>query len=289
MGAQFWVIQTLNALSLGALLFLVAAGLSMILGLMRIVNVAHGSLYMLGAYLALELLRELHSELAAIVLAALAVGVLGALLQRTLIERVQGDGLRQFVLTFGCVLVVSDFALIVWHGTPATLPTPAALAGSIAVAGARYPIYRLFVIGVGLTLALLLDVAQARTRLGAMVRAGADDLEMLSCMAVNVRLLFILVFALGAAIAGLGGALGCVFLGVYPGVDLEIAMLGFVVVIVGGLGSIRGTLVASLLVGLIDNFSKALVPEVSSFSIFLLMVVVLAWRPTGLFGKRQLA
>ena len=290
MGIEFWATQTLNALSLGALLFLVAAGLSMILGLMRIVNVAHGSLYMLGAYVALETLRLVHSEAVAILAACVVVCALGAAMQRTLVERVEGDGLRQFLLTFGCVLVISDFALIVWHGVPASLPTPALLRGTVRLLpDIRYPVYRLFVIGTGLLLALALDLLQSRTHLGALIRAGADDLEMLTCMAVDVRRLFVAVFALGAAVAALGGALGCVFLGVYPGVDIEIAMLGFVVVIVGGLGSIRGTLAASLLVGLIDNLSKAIVPEISQFSIFLLLVVVLAVRPAGLFGRRTLA
>jgi branched-chain amino acid transport system permease protein len=279
----------LNALSLGALLFLVAAGLSMILGLMRIVNVAHGSFYMLGAYLALEFLRLLKNETAAILLAGLVVCALGALLQRSLIERVAGDNLRQFLLTFGCVLVISDFSIIAWQGAPAILPTPALLQGNAKLAGIDYPIFRLFVIGAGLALALVLDFVQSRTPVGALIRAGADDLEMLSCMGVNVRRLFVAVFAFGAGIAALGGALGCVFLGVYPGVDIEIAMLGFVVVIVGGLGSIRGTLVASLMVGLIDNISKAILPEVSLFSIFLLMVLVLALRPSGLFGRRALS
>jgi branched-chain amino acid transport system permease protein len=286
---EFWVIQMLNALSLGALLFLVAAGLSMILGLMRIVNVAHGSFYMLGAYLALEFLRLLKNETAAILLAGLVVCALGALLQRSLIERVAGDNLRQFLLTFGCVLVISDFSIIAWQGAPAILPTPALLQGNAKLAGIDYPIFRLFVIGAGLALALVLDFVQSRTPVGALIRAGADDLEMLSCMGVNVRRLFVAVFAFGAGIAALGGALGCVFLGVYPGVDIEIAMLGFVVVIVGGLGSIRGTLVASLMVGLIDNISKAILPEVSLFSIFLLMVLVLALRPSGLFGRRALS
>jgi branched-chain amino acid transport system permease protein len=289
MGVAFWEAQILNALSLGALLFLIAAGLSMIFGLMRIINVAHGSFYMLGTYVTLELLRLLHNQFLASLLAAALMGVLGAALQRLLIERVRTDSLRQILLTFGFLLVVSDFSLIIWHGTPAILPTPAFLAGSVHLAASNYPLYRLFVIAVGLLLAFALDWMQTHTRLGAMIRAGADDLEMLSCMSINVRWLFIWVFALGTALAGVGGALGGVFLGVYPGVDLEIGILAFVVVIVGGLGSIRGTLAASMLVGFIDNLSKALLPEISMFAIFLLMVVVLAVRPTGLFGRRSIA
>jgi branched-chain amino acid transport system permease protein len=286
---NFWIIQILNALSLGTLLFLVAAGLSMIFGLMRIVNVAHGSFYMLGAYIALEALRVVHNQLVAALIAGITMGVLGALLQSTLIARLKNDSLRQILLTFGFLLVVGDFALIVWHGTSAILPPPPELAGSVRIAGTSYPVYRLFVIVAGVLLAAVLDWLESRTRLGAMVRAGVDDLEMLSCMGINVRRLFVAVFALGTAIAGLGGAIGGAFLGVHPGVDLEIGILAFVVVIVGGLGNVRGTLVASLLIGLIDNLSKALVPEISMFAIYLLMVVVILVRPAGLFGRRSLA
>jgi branched-chain amino acid transport system permease protein len=289
MNASFWALQALNALSLGSLLFLVAAGLSMIFGLMRIVNVAHGTFYLLGAYAAFEALKQIGNQALAVALAVIAMAVLGAVLQRALIERLKGDTLRQILMTFGILLVFSDFALIAWRGTPVLLPTPNWLEGGIAIGTRNFPVYRLFVILVGAALAIVLDMMQRRTRLGAMIRAGADDLEMLTCMGIDVRRLFIIVFALGAALAGLGGALGGVFLGVYPGIDLEIGILAFVVVIVGGLGSVRGTFAASLLVGLIDNLAKAFLPEISLFAIFLLMVVVIALRPSGLFGRRQLA
>jgi branched-chain amino acid transport system permease protein len=286
---NFWTAQLLNALSFGALLFLVSAGLSLILGLMRIVSVAHGSFYMLGAYIALATLTAVRSYTLSIVAAVLTMLVLGALLQRVLIERVGGDPLRQVLLTFGFLLVVSDVALILWSGSPAIIPVPPALAGAVAIGGTHYPLYRIFVIVLGLVLAFVLDRIQTGTHLGALVRAGADDLEMLSCMGVNVRRLFVWVFAFGTALAGFGGAVGGVFLGVYPGVDLEIGFLGFVVVIVGGLGSIRGTLAASLIVALIDTLSKSLFPEISLFAIFLLLIIVIAIRPTGLFGRRALA
>ncbi len=286
---SFWTSQLLNALSFGALLFLVSAGLSLILGLMRIVSVAHGSFYMLGAYVALATLTASNSYPLAIAAAILTMLVLGALLQRTLIERVGSDPLRQVLLTFGVLLVVGDISLALWSGSPAIIPVPPLLAGSVVLGGAHYPLYRVAVIFLGLILAFALDRIQTGTHLGALVRAGADDLEMLSCMGVNVRRLFVWVFAFGTALAGFGGAVGGVFLGVYPGVDLEIGFLGFVVVIVGGLGSIRGTLAASLIVALIDTLSKSLFPEISLFAIFLLLIVVIAIRPTGLFGRRSLA
>jgi branched-chain amino acid transport system permease protein len=286
LGFDFWLFQILNAISLGALLFLVASGLSMIFGLMRIVNIAHGTFYMLGAYAAFQLLRFIGDQVIASLLAIALMALLGAGLQRGLISRVKGDSLRQILMTFGILLVFSDFALLVWRGTPVILPTPAPLSGAVQIGALKFPVYRLFVVAVSLVLAYALDYMQRRTRLGSMIRAGADDIEMLECMGVNVGRLFMYVFALGAGLAGLGGALGGVFLGVYSGIDLEIGILAFVVVIVGGLGSIRGTLAASLLVGLIDNLAKALLPEVSLFAIFLLMVIVIAVRPSGLFGRK---
>jgi branched-chain amino acid transport system permease protein len=278
-----------DAAALGSLLFLVSSGLSMIFGLMRIVNVAHGSFYMLGAYIAFGLLSTLNSQIVAYILAIGAVALFGALLQAFLIERVRTDSLRQILLTFGVVLVVGDLALMFWRGVPAALPVPEFLSGRIQLGTVTFPVYRLFVIGVGLTIAIALDIAQSRTRVGAMIRAGADDLTMLACMGINVRLLFVGVFAFGAALAGLGGVLGGMFLGVYPGIDLDIGTLAFVVVIVGGLGSMRGTFAASILIGLLDNATKAYLPELSLFAIYLLMVVVLAFRPTGLFAQRRLA
>jgi branched-chain amino acid transport system permease protein len=287
---NFWILQVLNAVSLGALLFLVAAGLSMIFGLMRIVNIAHGSFYMLGAYAAFELLKRTGDQLIALILAVIIMAGLGAFLHRGLIDRLRTDNLRQILMTFGIMLVFGDFALLFWQGAAVMLPTPQWLDRSIEIGESlNFSLYRLFVIVVGVALAIALDTMQQRTRLGAMIRAGADDMEMLSCMGVDVRRLSMAVFGLGAGPAALGGALGGVFLGVYPGADLEIGILGFVVVIVGGLGSIRGTLAASMLVGIIDNLTKAILPEISLFAIFLLMVVVIAVRPSGLFASRTIA
>ncbi len=276
-----------DATALGSLLFLVSSGLAMILGLMRIVNVAHGSFYLLGAYLAFGMLRTIGNELAAYVLSVAAVALFGAFLQAFLIGRVGTDALRQILLTFGVLLVVGDLSLMVWQGVPAALPVPSALGGKIQIGPFTFPVYRLFVIVVGLLVAIALDLAQRRTRVGAMIRAGTDDLTMLACMGVDVRTLFVSVFAFGAALAALGGVLGGMFLGVYPGIDLDIGTLAFVVVIVGGVGSMRGTFAASILIGLIDNLTKAYVPEISLFAIYLLMVLVLALRPTGLFAQRR--
>jgi branched-chain amino acid transport system permease protein len=177
----------LDAAALGSLLFLVSSGLSMIFGLMRIVNVAHGSFYLLGAYLAFGLLQTLHSQVLAYLLAVAIVAAFGALLQAFLIERVATQPLRQILLTFGVLLVVGDLALVLWRGVPAALPVPDFLSGQIRIGTFSFPIYRLFVIGVGLAVAIALDMAQRLTRVGAMIRAGADDLVMLACMGINVR------------------------------------------------------------------------------------------------------
>lgn len=276
-----------DATALGSLLFLVSSGLAMILGLMRIVNVAHGSFYLLGAYLAFGVLQTFGNELAAYMVSVAAVALLGAFLQAFLIQRVGTDPLRQILLTFGVLLVVGDLSLMVWHGVPAALPVPDMLAGKIEIGAVTFPLYRLFVILVGLAVAVALDLAQRRTRVGAMICAGTDDLKMLACMGVDVRMLFISVFAFGAGLAALGGVLGGMFLGVYPGIDLDIGTLAFVVVIVGGVGNMRGTFAASILIGLIDNLTKAYLPEISLFAIYLLMVLVLAVRPTGLFVQRH--
>jgi branched-chain amino acid transport system permease protein len=278
-----------DASALGSLLFLVSAGMSMIFGLMRIVNVAHGSFYMLGAYIAFGMLKVIDNQILAYVVAISLVTVFGALLYATLINRVATQPLRQILLTFGVVLVVGDVALIFWHGVPAALPVPDFLNGQFRIGMLTFPVFRLFVICLGLVVALALDVAQRRTRIGAMIRAGTDDLMMLACMGINVRALFVSVFAFGAALAALGGVLGGMFLGVYPGIDLDIVNLAFVVVIVGGLGSMRGAFAASLLIGLLDNTTKAYLPELSLFAIYLLLILVLAFRPTGLFAQRRIA
>ena len=283
----FWTIQILGALSLGMLLFLLGSGLSMIFGLMRIINVAHGSFYMIGAYLGVEILRHVDSFVLALLGAALTITFVGILMQRYFIQRIINDPLGQILLTFGFLLIFSDIALMAWRGAPVIIEKPELLSGYIKLGDIRFPIYRLFVIGFGLVLAVALEIFQERTRVGAMIRAGADDIEMVNCMGINVSRLFVAVFALGAFLAAMGGVLGGVFLGVFPGIDLEIGILAFVVVVVGGLGSVRGTLYASLLVGAIDNLSKALMPEISLFAIFLLMVVVLTFKPEGLFGRRM--
>jgi branched-chain amino acid transport system permease protein len=284
----FWIIQAVSGLSFGMLLFLLAAGLSLVFGLMGVINLAHGSFYLLGAYVALSAMRTIDNFLLALLAGGLAITLLGLVMERYFLHRFLRNELAQVLLTFGFFFLFGDIALLIWGGAPVSMPQPAFafLGSSVPLGAIRFPTYRVFVIVVGLAVALGLGLLQQKSRLGAMVRAGVDDQEMLECLGVNVPRLFMYVFGLGAFLAAVGGVLGSAFLGVYPGADVEILLLAFVVVIIGGVGSLRGALVGAVLVGLIDNLSKALLPEVSLFTIFALMVLVLAFRPTGLFGRR---
>jgi branched-chain amino acid transport system permease protein len=214
-----------------------------------------------------------------------AVTALGVFMERVLLRRVPREELPQVLLTFGLLLIVGDLCLWIWGGTPQTLPRPEALARSVRLGPLVFPAYRLFIIGVGVAIGLALWACQERTRLGAMVRAAIDDAEMARASGIDVSRLSTGVFALGAALAALGGILGGPLLGVYPGADFEVLLLAFVVVIIGGLGSLKGALVGALLVGLLDNFGKALFPQLAMFTIFAPMAIILAVRPTGLFGS----
>jgi branched-chain amino acid transport system permease protein len=280
-----WAIHILNGLSFGMLLFLLAAGLSLIFGLMKILNLTHGSYYLLAGYIGLTVIRATGSFVLAVVAATVAVTLIGAVMERLFLRRFHLDELAQTLLTFGFLFVFADLALWIWGGNPQTLPKPAWLSGSIALADRVYPTYRLFLIAFGLAVGGALWWFQERTRVGAMLRAGVDDQEIARGLGINVSLLFTLIFALGAFLAALGGVLGGPLIGVYPGADFEVLLLAFVVVIVGGLGSLKGALVGGLLVGLLDNFGKAFFPELAMFTIFAPMAAILAIRPTGLFGR----
>jgi len=282
---EFWLAQTLNGLSFGALLFLLASGLSLMFGLMRIVNIAIGSYYLIGAYVALSVLK-VSGNLGLALLGAVAAGALiGVGMQRFLLARLHRQEQPQVLLTMGVAFMVADVALWLWGGDPQRLPTPRPFAFSVAIGPSVFPAYRLIVVAVGVLVYLFLWLIQERTRAGAIVRAAVDDQEMARGLGINVGRMLTTMFAVGAGLAALAGVVGGPFLGVYPGADFEVIPLAFAVVIIGGLGSLHGALAGSLLVGLVDNFGKALFPELSYFTLFLPMALVLAIRPTGLFGK----
>ena len=283
----FWVFQLLNGLSFGMLLFLLAAGLSLIFGLMRILNLAHGSYYLLGAYVALSAVEATGSLFLATLAGVAAVVILGVLMERVFLRRLpRHEELPQALMTFGFLLIVGDVSLWIWGGTPQSLPKPDVFSTSIRLGPLVFPSYRLFLIGVGLVVGVALWFLQERTKIGATVRAAIDDAEMAQASGINVSRLSTLVFAVGAGLAALGGIMAGPVLGVYPGADFEILLLAFVVVIIGGLGSLKGAFVGGLLVGCLDNFGKALFPELALFTIFAPMAIILAARPAGLFGTR---
>lgn len=281
----FYTIQILNGLSLAMLLFLISSGLSVIFGLMRIINLAHGSFYLIGGYTGLSVIAHTGSFWLAILCAAAVVALLGMVLQRTLLQHVSGNELGQVLMSFGVLLVISDLALWYWGGLPQTLARPDFLNGSFRYAGLVFPKYRVALILCGIAGALLIWLIIERTRIGAVIRAGVDDPEMVRGIGIDIRMVFLLVFGAGAALAGAAGVLGGAMLGIYPGADFEVLLQAFAVVVIGGLGSLRGAFVGSLLIGFSDTIGKAVFPEFAMFTIFVPMVVMLVIRPEGIFGR----
>jgi len=282
---EFLLVQTLNGFSFGALLFLLASGLSLIYGVMKIVNIAHGSYYMLGAYVGLSVILRTHSFVLGALAGGLVIGVIGLLMERIFLKKFSLQALPQMMITLGFALVFRDLALLIWGGDPFTLPCPEILRGSTRIYGVVFPIYRLFVIGVAAAVAVSLWIFNDKTLVGAKLRAAVDDHEMAGGVGLSVPLISGCMFGLGAGLAAFGGVMGGPIFGVYPGLDFELLSLAFVVVIVGGRGSLKGSAVGSILVGLVDNFGKALVPELSYFTLFAPMAIVVAIKPTGLFGR----
>jgi len=282
---EFWVAQTFNGISYGALLFLLAGGLSLIFGMMRIVNMTHGSYYLLGGYVGLTVIWQKGHFVLAILAGAVAIALIGIGEWNAFLKRLGGQELGQVLTTMGFALIFQDLALITWGGDPYTIPTPAVISGAFQIGDFYFPVYRLFIIAVAAFVGLVLWLVLEQTRLGAMMRAVVDDPEMARGLGINVFLISMSVFAMGAALAAVAGVVAGGFVGVYPGADFEILPYAFVVVIVGGMGSLKGAWLGSLLVGLLDNFGKALFPELSYFTLFAPMAAILAVRPTGLFGR----
>jgi len=281
----YLVTQTLNGLFSAALLFLIAGGLTLVFGVMRIVNIAHGSFYMLGVYIAYSVIARTQSLLLGTIAAVLLVAAIGLGVERLFLRRFALRPLPQMMMTMGFALVFRDAAFMIWGGDPFTLPYPARLAGSVEAYDIVFPAYRLFVMLVAAVVGMLLWVLNEHTLIGAKLRATVDDSEMAAAIGINVALLSGGVFAAGAGLAAFGGVMGGPILGGYAGMDLDLLPLAFVVVIIGGMGSLKGALVGSIAVGMIDNFGKALVPELSYFTLFAPMVIVLAIKPTGLYGR----
>ena len=279
--------QTLNGVTYAGLLFLVGSGFTLIFGLMRIVNLAHGGTYLVGGYVGYSTILATGSLWLAIVVGAVSMGLFGILLERGLLRRLRGYPMAELLLTMGVAFILGDVALAVWGGDPRSINMPGVLNDSSNIGSLVYPNSRLFILVVAVVVAVLLYYLMGRTRVGAIIRAGVDDREMVSALGININRVFTGVFILGAVLAGLAGVLGGSFLTLAPGADSDILTFAIVVVIVGGLGSLPGAVIGSLVVGLIDNYAKAYFPDVAYFSLFAPMVLVLLLRPQGLLGREQ--
>jgi branched-chain amino acid transport system permease protein len=302
-----WVLiaeQSLNGLQFGLMLFLLAAGLTLVFGIMDMINLAHGSLYMLGAFVAASLVQATGSFAAGVLLAIPATALLGMALEITLLRTLyQRDHLSQVLATFALILIFNEAVRLVW-GSDAGLPMPAALSGPVEIVpGLHYPAYRLLIIAVGLLVAVFLFLLINRTRVGMLVRAGASNREMALAMGVNIKALFTAVFGVGAALCAVAGAMLAPLLAVQVGMGENILILAFVVIVIGGIGSVRGAFVGALLVGMVDTIGRAFLPiafgaflppqfasaagpAIASVAIYLLMAVVLFVKPQGLFPAR---
>ena len=296
--------QALNGLQFGLMLFLLATGLTLVFGIMDMINLAHGSLYMVGAYLAASVAGASGSLLLGITVAVAGTAAIGVVLELAILRRLYArDHLSQVLATFALILISNESVRLIWGDQPVMLSLPEALSGPVEIAGFVYPAYRLLIIVVGLVTALALYALVVKTRLGMQVRAGASNREMALAMGVDVKRLFTLIFAIGAGLSALAGALLGPILAVQVGMGESILILAFVVIVIGGIGSIRGALVGSLIVGITDTLGRALLPTLlkqiaplevaanlgpalASILIYVLMAAVLFWRPQGLFPAR---
>lgn len=286
----FLAIQLLNGLQLASLLFLLSVGLSVVFGLMNFINLAHGTLYMLGAYVGLSVVRATDSYWLALAIAPLAIALLGAVLHVVLLGRLQAASpMKQVLVTFGLIFVGLDAVRWGWGSYNHAIDPPAALAGGVHILGQVYPAYRLFVIALGAVVLAVLALLLARTRLGAIVRAGVDDHETAAALGLNVERAFFAVFCIGCALAGLAGVVAAPVFSIYPGMDMSILISALIVVVVGGPGSLWGALLGAVLVAMVETFGQVLAPEYSSVALYALMAAILVLRPGGLVPVRRTA
>jgi len=291
-----FLIQLLNSVQYGLLLFLIASGLTLIFGIMGIINIAHGSFYMVGAYLAWSLAERLGNFWLAIAVGVVLSVALGLALEWLLINKLyRRDHLYQVLLTYGLILVFEELRSVIWGDDVHGVPVPDVFSASIKLTDTlSYPVYRLWISAVCLAIALGMYFLIQRTRLGMMIRAGASNREMVQSLGVNIHLLYRLVFALGVALAAFAGMIAAPVSSVFPGMGNQVLIICFVVVVIGGIGSIKGAMVGALLIGVVDTFGKVIelrigdvhvLPELAGMTIYLLMAVVLLWRPEGIFGR----
>jgi branched-chain amino acid transport system permease protein len=283
---QFLTIA-LNGLTLGALYFLVASGFTLIFGLMRVTNMAHGAFYLLGGYIGFEVSERSGNWYLGVLAGTAVIAALGLGVQQALLRRIQGQDLREALITIGLAIVIADQCLAYWGGAPRDITVPTGLSGArdLGVADLTYPTYRLFILALAAALGIALWILLRRTKLGITIRAGVDDRRMVAALGVNVQVVFAIVFALGAALVGFSGVAGGSYLSLAPGEDGRYLLFSLIVVIVGGMGSVPGAALGAALVGLVDQFAAVYVPTYSVLLTFGLMVLVLAVRPQGLLGR----
>jgi len=286
MDAPVVIIQAINGLQFGVMLFLMSAGLTLVFGIMNLINLAHGSLYMLVAYFAATMMRVTGSFFIAVAISVPLVVLAGCLVEVIVIRRLyQRDHLDQVLATFALILFFNELVRLIWGPQAHFMDVPKILSGSIQLMpGVPYPVYRLAIVAAGLTVAAAMYFIITRTRAGMVIRAGSSNREMIGALGINIKLLFTLLFGLGAGMAGFAGMMAAPILSVEIGMGEPILILAFVVIVIGGIGSIRGAFVAALMVGVVDTFGRVLLPPaLSSMLIYILMAVVLFWRPQGLF------
>jgi len=282
-----FLLQLLNSVQYGLLLFMLAAGLTLIFGIMGVVNLAHGSFYMLGAYLAWSLSSMFGSLTLAILLGSVLAVAFGLLLERVLFRHFyHRDHLDQVLLTFGLIYVFEEMRSILWGDDVHGVNIPAALGASIPLTDhLSYPVYRLFMSGVCIALALALYFLISKTRLGMKIRAGAFNHDMTEALGINIKRIHAIVFAIGVGLATIAGMIAAPVSSVYPNMGSQVLIMCFVVVVIGGIGSVRGALISALLVGTVDTFGKVLLPQVAGMLVYMLMAAVLLWKPEGLFKQ----
>ena len=276
-------INLLNGLSFGAVLFLLASGLSLILGLMGVLNLAHGALFLFGAYVGVSLAREGYHFILAALGGGLSAALIGFAKERWFLRHLHGHILEQVLISFGFIYILTNAATWIWGTLPQIVTTP--ISGAIHIGELSFPYYRLVIVVAGVVIGLGLYLFN-RTRIGAMIRAGMDNREMTMGLGINIGLIFTLVFCLGSFIAGFAGILGVPIVGAYPEVAMDALLLALIVVVVGGTGSIPGAALASLIVGLLDAFSKAFYPGLAYFAVYLALILVLLFKPSGLLGRK---
>jgi branched-chain amino acid transport system permease protein len=279
--------QTLNGMTLAGIIFLVSSGFTLVFGVMRVTNLSHGAVYLLGGYIGYSVIGVTHNFFYGLAAAALAMAAFGLVLERTLITWLGRSEMSELLATLGLIYVIDDVALAIWGGSPLTINLPGILGKSstLPVDGIVYPNGRIFILGISVVVALGLYYLLRRTRVGAIIRAGVDDREMVSALGINVRLVFSLVFMLGALLAGFAGVLGGTVLGLYTGGDSDILLFALAVVIVGGLGSYEGAILGSIVIGLVDTYGTAYFPAVAYSILFIPVIAVLLVKPQGLLGK----